>query len=300
VKLGYTFGMKEKGSFGKDNLGTKKPVSIPNKYKIALQAQKVEDAQNSLENNYDAENADTIAQDMYEAMSVYFHDYNLSKEIRKEGSKTIPVISAGSFEIARYGVDDYRYKDNQGQTAQEQSIEAIVQLMGDSLELNEDQLTIKNSIDQDSIEKQMIDDAEVMAKVVLLFEVPEQIELLPPVDMYNHTQDYQDNEELDYNNDLEDDYTQDGEVKYFDPQGKEYKMEGPLLEMRPKTSNTPSKELSLKTIMVPGVGTIMYNVSKKYFELKTYPDTTKTKSEQVQIIRSTSIEGLHKEFQTLE
>jgi hypothetical protein len=292
--------MNEKGSFGKDNSVLKKPDSIPNKYKIALQAQRVEDAQNALESNYDADNADIIAQDMYEEMRIYFRDFSLSKEIRKEGGKTIPVIDAGSFEIARYGVDDFRYTDNQGQTASRESIESIVQSMGDSLELNEVQLTIKNSIEEDSIEKQMIDDAEVMAKVILLFEVPEQIELLPPVDMYNHTQDYEDNEDLDYNYDLEDDSSKDGEVKYYDPRGKEYNMVGPLLDRRPKTENTPSKELSLKTIMVPGIGTIMYNVSKKYFELKTYPDTTKTKSEQVQIIRSTSIEGLHKEYRTLE
>jgi hypothetical protein len=291
MKIGYTIGMKEIGSFGNDHNSPKKQPPIANKYKEALKAQRVEDAQNALEAGYNAEHADDLAQEMYEEMRVYFHEYNLTIEIRKIEGQNIPVINAESFEIARYAADDFRYSDNLGQTLQEASIVRIVERMGDSPELDATQEAVKNQLSKENIEQQMIDDAEVMAKVVLLFDIPEQIEILPPTDMYRHTQEIEDNEALDYNYELEDDDSQDGEVLYIDANGKEYKMAGPLLDHQPKTPNTPSSELSLKTIMVPGKGIIMYNVSKKYFELTTFERKT---------IRATSIENLKKEFDKLD
>jgi hypothetical protein len=292
--------MKEIGSFGNDHNSPKKQPPIPNKYKEALRAQRVEDAQNALEAGYNAdalevrynaEHAQDLAQEMYEEMRVYFHEYNLKIEIREIEGKSIPVINAESFEIARYAADDFRYSDNLGQSLQEASIVRIVERMGDSPEFDATQEGVKNQLSKENIEQQMIDDAEVMAKVVLLFDIPEQIEILPPTDMYRHNQDIEDNEALDYNYDLEDDDSQDGEVLYIDAKGKEYKIAGPLLDHQPKTPNTPSSELSLKTIMVPGKGIIMYNVSKKYFELTTFEHKT---------IRATSIENLKKEFDKLD
>jgi hypothetical protein len=282
--------MNEQGNFNSDQAGGKKQPDIPKKYVEALNIIRIIDAHNSLEDGYNDEHAEYLAQEMYEEIRIYFHDFNLTKEIHTVDGKKIPVIDAESFEIARYGVNDYRYKDNLGQTLQEASIARIVERMGDNLELDSTQEGVRNQLSKENIEQQMIDDAEVMAKVALLFN-PDQIELLPPTDMFRHTAEIADNEDLNYNYDLEDDDTQDGEVLYVDANGKQYKMTGPLLDHNPKTLNTPSVELSLKTIMVPGVGIIMYNVSKKYFELTTFEHKT---------VRANSIEGLKEEFDKLK
>jgi hypothetical protein len=283
--------MNEQGNFSSMPSGPKKQPPVAKKYEEALNIIRKIGAQKSLEDGYNDEHAEDMAQEMYEEMRIYFHDYNLTKEVHTIDGKKIPVIDAESFEIARYGVNDYRYKDNIGQTLQEASIARIVERMGDNLELDSTQEGVRNQLSKENIEQLMLDDVEVLAKVALLFKVPEQIELLSPTDMFRHTSEIADNEDLNYNYDLEDDDTQDGEVLYIDANGKEYKMASPLLDYKPKTDNTPSVELSLKTIMVPGVGIIMYNVSKKYFELTTFEHKT---------VRANSIEGLKEEFDKLK
>jgi hypothetical protein len=282
--------MNEQGNFSSDHAGPKKQQDIPKKYIEGLNTTRIIDAHKSLEDVYNDEHAENLAQEMYEVMRIYFPEFNLIKEIHTIDGKKIPVIDAESFEIARYGVNDYRYKDNLGQTLQEASIARIVERMGDNLELDSTQEGVKNQFSKENIEQQMLDDVKVMVEIVSYFEIPEQIELLPPTDMYRHSQQIIDNEYLNYNYDLEDDDTQDGEVLYIDANGKQYKMKGPLLDHNPKTPNTPSVEFSLKTIMVPGVGIIMFNVSKKYFELTTFEHKT---------IRANSIENLKAEFDKL-
>lgn len=234
-----------------------KPIMPENKYKKALE-QKLKDK----------EILDSQLEDMYEEMRNYCHYYDLSKELKVVDGITVPVINAGSFEIARTSPDEYTFTDNQGRTDTEASISYLV-----------DKMLNRPDIEQEYIDNMMLNDSEIMAKIILLFEVPEQIELMLPADMYRHN---------------EDDYYYDDaeEVSYTNAEGKKYKMTGPAYEYEHSTSNFSSAELSKKTIMVPGVGIITYDVANKVFELSTFATNGDKKT--IKTYRSDSIEGLKK------
>lgn len=268
--------MNENGNFGNNKDKLPKREIKPNPYKLDANRIRLEQAYNASNMpvampEKATQTAEDVAQDMYAEMCIYFHDYDLSIKFEKRDGVIIPVIDAGSFKIAKISDTQFEYLDAQNQKVVESSMTAIVEKMN-NMPMSDEYL----------IEQEMIKDSEIMAKIVLLFNVPEQIELLPPTPMYRH------NDDMEY----EDDDTQDGAITIVDKDGKKFKIESLIRDTMHKTTDTPAKELSLKTIMVPGVGIVMYNEANNYYEISITKDGSK------KVFRSESLEGLAKKYKS--